>query len=232
MRLSTPRVRDLDLSGFPDDFVRPTPVRRVFKRRGWLLALLVVTALLPRLVMAWKVDILTEDGPIYVYAAMQLERGNWEAAFRDGNLGLNLYPVVLEGLHGFGLPWELAGRLWGTLMATLVVLPMFGWVRRQFNDQIGVVACLLYAAHPGLIERSPEMLRCPSFWLLFMAALYFLWQAFFHSGRTLPRRDMVFAGALDAVDARTILVSCRRQAAAFPGSIGWPVGAASVWPDP
>lgn len=162
---------------FPDDFADPAPGRRVFPRQTSLLALLVLAALVPRAWMAWKVDILTEDGPIYIYAAMQMERGNLEAAFRDGNLGLNLYPVVLRGLHALGLPWELSGRLWGTLVATLVVLPMFGWVRRQFNDQVAAIACLIYAVHPGLIERSPDLLRCPTFWLLLMATIYFLWRA-------------------------------------------------------
>ena len=177
MALSLLANFELDRCEFPDDLKQPVPVRRTLPRAGWLMAVLVLVALLPRAWMAWKVGALTEDGPIYIYSAMQLERGDLEAAFRHCNLGLNLYPVVLRGLHELGLPWEVAGRLWSTLMAVLVVLPMFGWVRRQFNDRVAAVACLLYAAHPSLLERSPELLRCPTFWFLLMAGVYFLWRA-------------------------------------------------------
>ncbi len=166
-----------DHCDFPDVLARPEPYRHTLPRAGWLIAVLMLVCLAPRVWMAWKVDTLTEDGPVYIQSAMQLARGNYTAAFRDSNLGLNLYPVVLMVLHDLGLPWEMAGRLWGTLMAVLVVGPMFGWLRRQFNDRVAAMACLLYAAHPALLERSPELLRCPTFWLLLMGMIYLLWRA-------------------------------------------------------
>lgn len=177
MALSLLANFELDRSEFPDDLKQAAPVRRSLPRAGGLMAVLLIVALLPRAWMAWKVEAVTEDGPIYIYSAMQLARGDLEAAFRHCNLGLNLYPVVLWGLHELGLPWELAGETWGTLMAALVVLPMFGWIRRQFSDRVAAVACLLYSAHPALLERSPELLRCPTFWFLLMATVYFLWRA-------------------------------------------------------
>ncbi len=75
-------------------------------------------------------------------------------------------------LHRAGLPWETAAKWYGVVLASLAVLPLFGWVRRQFDDVVAVVACLLYAVHPKLIEWSPEAVREPSFWFFFLLALY------------------------------------------------------------
>ena len=62
-------------------------------------------------------------------------------------------------------------------MSSLTVLPLCGWVRRQFNDQTALLAGVLYAAHPVFIQWSPELIRDPTFWLLFMLTLYLLWRA-------------------------------------------------------
>jgi hypothetical protein len=142
-----------------------------------MLLLLVLVCLIPRAVMAWKVDTLCEDGAVYIEAARHLERGDYDQAFHGTILGLNLYPVILMVLHRLGLEWLLAGKLWGTLLSTLVVLPMFGWARRQFNDRIAALGCLLYSVQPALLEQSPEVLRCPTYWLLLVAAMHFLWRA-------------------------------------------------------
>ena len=142
-------------------------------RRLILLALL-VTCFVPRALTAWRLDGICADGASYIHMAQALEHGDFQQAFR---LQLNIYPAILAGLHQLGIPWELGGRIWGTLAATLVVLPLFGWVRRQFDDRLAIVACLLYAGHPELIEWSPEIVRDPTFWLLFTTSIYLLWRA-------------------------------------------------------
>ena len=80
--------------------------------------------------------------------------------------------MALAGLHRLGFDWETAAEFYGVLLSTLAVLPLFGWVRRQFDDRVATVACLLYAFHPKLIEWSPEAVREPSFWFFFLLALY------------------------------------------------------------
>ena len=62
-------------------------------------------------------------------------------------------------------------------MASLAVLPLFGWLRRQFDDQVATVACILYAVHPKLLVFSPLMIRDPTFWFLLAMTLYLGWRA-------------------------------------------------------
>lgn len=139
-----------------------------------LILLLLVVCFVPRAVTAWRLDGICPDATSYIQMGQSLEQGDFNRAF---SLQLNIFPALLAGLHQLGLPWEIGGRIWGMIASTLVVLPLFGWVRRQFNDRLAVIACLLYAAHPELIEWSSEIVRDPTFWLLFTTGLYLCWRA-------------------------------------------------------
>jgi hypothetical protein len=90
---------------------------------------------------------------------------------------LNPFPIVLAMLHRAGLDWEPAGEAWSLLMSSLVVLPLFGWLRRQFDDRVALAGCFLYAVHSEFIRWSPEVIRDPTFWFLFTLSLYLLWRA-------------------------------------------------------
>jgi 4-amino-4-deoxy-L-arabinose transferase-like glycosyltransferase len=141
----------------------------------WLLLFLVLVCLIPRVVMALRIPSVCPDGVLYIHLAQAIEAGDWRAGLREMNL--NVYPLILAALHHAGLGWELAAGIWGVVVSSLVVLPLWGWVRRQFDDRVALVACLLYAMNPKFIEWSPEVMRDPTFWLLFMLAIYWLWRA-------------------------------------------------------
>lgn len=166
----TPRRAD-----YPNALNLPEPVRTSFRPAGKLLTLLVVLSLLPRLLMALKVHALCPDGVFYIGLAEALERGDFRRALEEVNI--NVFPIILAALHRLGLDWELAGKLWGIGIASLVVLPLFGWARRQFDDRVAFVACLLYAFHGKFIVWSPELIRDPTFWFFFAFSLYSMWRA-------------------------------------------------------
>jgi hypothetical protein len=135
----------------------------------WL-AGLIILALVPRTLMAWKIETVCNDAHYYMHVADALGKGDYAQAF--SYLNLNIYPVILLVIHGFGLNWILAGKVWGVLISSLTVLPMYGWIRHMFDKRIAVTACLLYAVHPELIEVSIEPIRGPTFWFLMTLGLY------------------------------------------------------------
>ncbi|HEV3345244.1 MAG TPA: glycosyltransferase family 39 protein [Pirellulales bacterium] len=141
----------------------------------WLLASLVVCCLVPRAAMGLKLDAVCNDAVFYVDLARHYEQGDLAAGL--GRLGLNVYPPVLAALHQLGVSWENAGKWWGIAAASLAVLPLYGWVRRQFDGRTALAGAMLYAFHPKLIEWSPELLRDPTFWLLWSLGLYASWRA-------------------------------------------------------
>lgn len=155
------------------DRTSPASTRRI-------LLLLFAVTLLPRFVMAWLIPTICPDGTTYVAVAKWIEE---QGTYYRRDLGVNLYPLILAALHKAGLGWPLAAKLWGVVCASLVVLPLYGWVRRMFDDRIALYAGLLYAFHPKLIEWSPEMVREQTFWLLAALVWYAAWRAA-HEGRT------------------------------------------------
>jgi 4-amino-4-deoxy-L-arabinose transferase-like glycosyltransferase len=169
------RLLDPPAVDFTDPLKARTPAAPSSAARPALLLGLLLICLAPRALMAVKLDVLAPDAAYYIEIATHLEHGEFEAAFRG--LHFNVYPIALMLLHRAGLEWELAGKLLSLTMSVLVVLPLFGLLRRQFNDQIATVACLLYAAHPTFIEWSPAAIRDPMFWFLLTFTLCYLWRA-------------------------------------------------------
>jgi hypothetical protein len=125
--------------------------------------------------MAWKIGGICPDAMLYLRMAESLDHGDLPGALEG--IRFNPFPVVLMLLHRAGMPWEMAGAWWGVAISSCTVLPLWGWVRRQFDDRVALAACFLYAVHPGLIRWSPEILRDPTFWFLFTSSLYLLWRA-------------------------------------------------------
>jgi hypothetical protein len=160
---------------YPNHLAAPQPERPSLPSARWLMLGLLLLCLVPRMVAALRIPSICIDGAVYVNTARALEAGNIRAALFEG--AVNLYAVILMLLHRFGLEWEVAGAAWGVTISSLVVLPLWGWVRRQFDDRVALLACLLYAVHPKFIIESPEVMRDATFWFLFMLAIYSLWRA-------------------------------------------------------
>ncbi|MGA2253901.1 MAG: glycosyltransferase family 39 protein, partial [Thermoguttaceae bacterium] len=146
------------------------------RRRNLTLCLLVLSCLVPRAFMAWKIGGLCPDAVVYIQVAKSFDKGLLHEGTHH-RFGLNLYPVVLMLLHRSGLDWELAGKLWNGMISCLTVLPLYGWVRRQFDDRVALTAGFLYAMHSELIRSSPEGIRDPTFWFFMVLSLYLLWRA-------------------------------------------------------
>jgi hypothetical protein len=159
---------------FPNGLAHPLPHRPALRARPGLWAGLVLLCLVPRALMVLRVGGICPDAVLYIDLAKSLEAGDLHAGLRE--MRLNTFPVILMVLHRVGLDWVTGGQLWNIAVASLVVLPLYGWARRQFDDRVALVACLLYAVHPKLIVWSPELIRDPTFWFLFMLSIYLLWR--------------------------------------------------------
>lgn len=160
---------------YPNRLRDPQPFRQSLATRWTVIFALLLACALPRAIMSFKIGSVCPDGTLYIRLAKAIEAGNYRAGTEE--MSLNTYPVILMFLHRAGLEWEMAGKVWGVLMATLVVLPLWGLVRRQFDDRVAVLSCLLYAFHCRMIESSPELIRDPTFWFLFTFTLYLAWRA-------------------------------------------------------
>jgi hypothetical protein len=164
---------------YPNHLASPTPERLSLKTSYWLLLALVLFCMLSRIWLASRITSICPDGIYYIEAARALEDNNLREGFRL--MSLNVYPVILMLLHKagahFNLSYEFVAAVWGIAISGLTVLPLYGWVRRQFDDRVALWACLFFAIHPKLIAESPEIMRDPTFWFFFMMSIYCLWRA-------------------------------------------------------
>lgn len=136
---------------------------------------LLAAALICRVAAAcWWGDLLWADSVFYWQLSQALQRGDFSQVFQS--LGLNVYPVILLWLDRLGtwlgLDWTVVGKCWSVLIATLAVLPFWGWARRLFPERIACWSSLFFAIHPHLVGYSPLIIRDPTYWFLFNLALY------------------------------------------------------------
>lgn len=156
------------------------PANDVVCRKGWtarlgLLSVLVLLTLLPRVAMSHLRPVLCTDAVFFLERAAAFERGQFDAGL--ARIGLNPYPLLLALLHTPHVDWESAGRLWSLALAALAAIPLFALTGRLFGTAPAVIASLLYAVQPELIEWSPEIIRDPTFWFLLLATLYVSYEA-------------------------------------------------------
>lgn len=149
---------------------RETGVAAIVSRTPYVLGLLFLLCAVPRVLMAGCLSEVCDDSYYYISVANALGEMDYDVAF--AYLNLNVYPLILLGLHRLGLEWVFAGQLWGILVSSLTILPLFGWVRRLFDDRVAVASCFLYAVHGSLIELSAEPIRESTFWLAMTLCLY------------------------------------------------------------
>lgn len=159
---------------FPQTSRLPSLPAVLTRNRTWTLVGLFLFCLLIRTWYACRIHVICNDGALYIKLAQAWSEGNVEGGL--GFLRLNSYPLILAGVHSLGLDWEAASKVWGVAIASLTILPLFGWLRRQFNDAVAIVGCLLYAAHPKLIEWSPQLIRDPTFWFAMALSIYALYR--------------------------------------------------------
>ncbi len=165
---------------------------RLAKHRVWILLGLTLLACLPRMLVAWRLNVFCHDG--YYYCG----RSNAAKPLLDA-FDLSLYPVILALGHRLGMSWSATAQILGVAVGSLLVLPLYGAVRRLFDEPIAVLSCILYAVHPEMIEQSAEPIRDATFWFFTTFWLYFT----VRSWREVRWRWFLAAGVAFALAAHT-----------------------------
>ncbi len=136
---------------------------------------LLLLCLIPRIWAGTLHDVLCPDAVSYIRWTEALESGNARVAFQY--TGVCLYQPLLLGLKSLPGDWLTLAKWWSVAMATLAILPIYGWIRRQFNETLAIIGGGFYALHPAVIHDSPLIVRDPTFWLLFALGLYTAWRS-------------------------------------------------------
>ena len=139
---------------------------------GYILLTLFLIALVPRVVMYFILNGASDDSYYYIHVAKILDEGDFSYRGAFYYLGLNLYPFIILMMHKLGFGWLQGGMIWGAVISSLTVLPIYGWVKRLFDYRVAIVAAFLFAVHPDLIEYSVDPIREPTSWFFVSLFLY------------------------------------------------------------
>lgn len=154
----TPLVRP-DLSGLASP-----------RGRLWVWAALVAITAALRLFRAWQLPAVSPDAVVYLQIAEAWAAG--VASPYPGEIHWRLFPSILACFATAGWNLETAGVAFNVTAASLVILPLHGWLRRLAGERFALVGCVLYAVHGKLIEATPDIVREPTFWLAMTSCLY------------------------------------------------------------
>ncbi|MGD9127180.1 MAG: glycosyltransferase family 39 protein [Planctomycetia bacterium] len=138
------------------------------------LLLLWLVAFLLQAIAALLRHYINPDGITYLYTVDFLLEGNLEKGLSKFGINTFIYSLVL--LKHLGADPFYAGIWLNAIVSSLVVLPLFGWVRRMFDLRIAVLVSLLYAFHPIILSVGSALMRGPMFWLFFHLTLYWTWR--------------------------------------------------------
>jgi hypothetical protein len=161
----------------------------------WRLAGIVAICFLLRAAVALHYSGICADGRFFISTARDIEAGIPRPGIYFPSY---IYVNILVALHRAGLGWEVAAKGWGACIATLAVLPLFGWLRRQFDEGVALIACLLYALHPDLILESVQPIRDATYWFFLLFALHLGWRAATEGRLSLSLLSGLAAGAATA----------------------------------
>ena len=125
-------------------------------REGWIVCILLGSALAVRLYMVFHTYLITNDAMLYIRMAKLISQGETSAAF--GMLFFNLYPLLIAAFQKVFLDWELSGQLVSAIFGMLTLFPFYLLVRSLFGRSVALISSILFVFHPYLVRFSAEVI--------------------------------------------------------------------------
>jgi 4-amino-4-deoxy-L-arabinose transferase-like glycosyltransferase len=197
----------------PGSIESPAPIRPLGWRGpdwAWILG----AAALVRALAFLGYDMLGTDGMHYLTMAEQIDRGDVFLAWAHPLRYHPGYPTLIALAHGLGLGWEAAGLAVSFAAGVLLTLPIYHLARWAYGNNAGLLAGLLAAFHPALIDLSTDVMTETSCFLFQGAAIAFL-------ARGLQTRSWVAWTAAGAASAGALWIRAEGiYSAALIGAAG------------
>ncbi len=143
-------------------------------RRAWLIA---AGAVAVRAAAALRVAVVDSDGARDLRMAELIQQGRFADALRVPYPTPPLHPFLTALADGAVGNLLVAGVAVSVLLGGLALLPLYGMVRRTWDDRVATIAGLLYAGLPALVDVHAEPMTEGAFMFFFFAAMAAGWSA-------------------------------------------------------
>lgn len=128
----------------------------------------------------WGTGAIESEGSEYARLAENLRHGIGFVGLVTPGPQLNfnpLFPLLIAAASFLTNNFEWAGRLVALIMGSLLPLPVFGIASRLFNPRVGLVAAVLTALHPVLLNLSFSVFSEGPYITLLLIAVYLVLRA-------------------------------------------------------
>ncbi len=166
--------------------------RLIGKLGRWLVPAIVALALLVRLIQAARYFI-KRDSCTYLEIAKALSVGQLTVIQQFDFPPL--YPLLVALARPLFDDWVTAGKGVSVLLSALAVIPLYLLACQLVERRTAVLAGLLYAVHPHIVEWHSNVLSEGSFLFFWLWGLYFVCRAIEH----LRWRDFALGGMFSAL---------------------------------
>ena len=116
--------------------------------------------------------VINPDGIVYIQQAKALHYGLFHLV-TSCIPSISIYPVLIETGYRLVGDWVLSARIVSLLAGTLVLIPLYGLLRRFHDAAISSLALLVFAVNPTFVAWSHSVIRDPIFWVFLVTGIYF-----------------------------------------------------------
>jgi len=133
------------------------------------LAWILLAALGLRGLVAWRNEVIFNDGPAFLQIAQWMQQGDWNAALSHPYHPL--YPALVALVHGIVPDWECAAVACSIGAGVASVFVIHRFLRGAYGEQVAWIGAWLLAMHPYAVRFSADVQSDTVYLALFLAAL-------------------------------------------------------------
>lgn len=143
-----------------------------------------------RLYYYFSMPLINSDGFLYIQQAKALYYGLHDQLNHCISY-LSAYPFFIATGYLISGDWLAAAQGVSLFFGTLTFFPLYGLLRRFFDETVSIVTLLVFAVLPAFVFLSQDTIRGPVYWFFTMTGLYLM---ICHTDR--PRLLLPFLTAL------------------------------------
>ncbi|MGE5218532.1 MAG: ArnT family glycosyltransferase [Chloroflexota bacterium] len=132
-------------------------------------------AVVVRLFVLMRYYCINSDGVYYLRSAQDFLSGDVKSGL--ASVYPPGYPLLIAAVYPLIRDWELTGQFLSFVFGVLLLLPLYGLLRKVFGERVALIAALLAAISPYLVRYSVHVRTESLYLFLSTAAIYLFLRA-------------------------------------------------------
>lgn len=116
--------------------------------------------------------IINPDGVLYIHQARAIYYGLWDSILTCSMGFLSNYSILIVGFYKIFGDWVVAAKSVSFIFGSITLILLYLLIGRFFNDNITLLATLVFALMPDFVDRCADVVRGPVYWFWSVLGLY------------------------------------------------------------